>query len=85
MLEKLKILILEWVGTITDVSERILELKCRCGLPQGLKGFGPVVSSPIYSTGVGLILYGIDPAEENICAPRQGVRKWLDYLVEAFI
>ncbi len=66
---------------ITDVAERILEMRCRCGFPQDLKGLAPVVSSPIYSTGVGLILHGIE-AERKGYRDRRGMRRFLDYLVD---
>lgn len=69
---------------ITDVAERILETKCRWGSPQGLKGLAPVVGSPIYATGVGLILYGLDnPSVAQ--GSKRGVRRVLDYLVETFV
>ncbi len=70
---------------ITDVAERILETKCRLGKPHNLKSFNSVVSSPIYSTGVGLILYGMQPEEEQIAPPQSGMRRILDYLVDAFM
>ena len=70
---------------ITDVAERILEMKCRTGIPQGLKGFAPVVTSPIYSTGVGLILYGMQVQQQESNYRRGRVRRLLDYLIETFI
>lgn len=45
---------------ITDVAERILEFPTRVGMPQGLRGLAEVVSSPIYSTGVGLIKWAVE-------------------------
>lgn len=66
---------------ITDVAERILEIKCRRGLPQGLKGFATVVSSPIYSTGVGLVIFGLNSIQS---ASRQPgfLRRWLDFVFD---
>lgn len=69
---------------ITDVAERILEMKCRCGAPQGLKGFGHVVSSPIYATGVGLIYYGLDEQRRN-SHRRNGFRRFMDFLDDNFV
>jgi cell division protein FtsA len=40
---------------IAAVAERILDQPTRIGMPRGLRGMGELVSSPIYSTGVGLI------------------------------
>ena len=41
-----------------EVGERIFELPVRVGYPIGIKGLTDVVNSPMYSTGVGLVLYG---------------------------
>jgi len=45
---------------ITDVAERVLDFPTRVGMPQGLRGLSEVVSSPIYSTGVGLIKWAVE-------------------------
>ena len=68
---------------ITDVAERILEMKCRRGSPAGLKGFAHVVNSPIYATGIGLIYYGMEIRERE-SRKRSGVRRILDYLDDTF-
>lgn len=44
---------------IEAVAERMLEYPTRIGMPQGLRGMAEVVSSPIYSTGVGLIQWAV--------------------------
>jgi cell division protein FtsA len=41
-----------------ELSEMIFDLPVRKGIPKGFGGLLDVVSSPIYATGVGLILYG---------------------------
>jgi cell division protein FtsA len=43
---------------VIDVTEQIFDLPVRKGIPTGLEGMAEVLSSPIYSTVVGLILYG---------------------------
>ena len=43
---------------ITQLAERIFEMPVKVGVPQNLKGMSGVVSSPIYSTGIGLVLHG---------------------------
>jgi cell division protein FtsA len=43
---------------VTDVAEQIFDLPARKGIPVGLGGMAEVLSSPIYSTVVGLVLYG---------------------------
>jgi cell division protein FtsA len=44
-----------------DLAEEIFHMPVRLGLPQHVKGMAEVVQNPIYSTGVGLLLY----AREN--------------------
>ena len=41
-----------------ELASRVLELPVRRGTPKGVGGLADVVSSPIYATGVGLVLYG---------------------------
>lgn len=42
-----------------DLAERLFEMPAKVGIPQGLKGMSGVVSSPIYSTGIGLVVHGL--------------------------
>jgi cell division protein FtsA len=44
-----------------DLAEEIFHMPVRLGLPQHVKGIAEILKSPIYSTGVGLLLY----AREN--------------------
>lgn len=41
-----------------ELAEMIFDLPIRKGIPKGFGGLLDVVSSPVYATGVGLILYG---------------------------
>lgn len=41
-----------------ELGEKILKMPVRRGFPQGIGGLTDLVSSPIYATGVGLILHG---------------------------
>ena len=41
-----------------DLAEEIFHMPVRVGMPQSVKGLSDVVRNPIYSTGVGLLLYG---------------------------
>lgn len=50
---------------ITQLAERIFEMPAKVGIPQGLKGMSGVVSSPIYSTGIGLVLHGFVAEPQN--------------------
>ncbi len=43
---------------LVDLAEEIFHMPVRLGLPQHVAGLTDVVQNPIYSTGVGLLLYG---------------------------
>ncbi len=43
---------------MAELAEEILDLPVRLGLPRQVGGLTDVAKSPIYSTGVGLVLYG---------------------------
>jgi cell division protein FtsA len=69
-----------------DAAERYLGLPIRRGTPRNIGGLMDVVNSPIYATGVGLVLYGSENAQ---AAPRKfrsgGNLKRLWKWVEGFI
>jgi len=44
---------------VIELAEEIFHMPVRIGLPQGVKGLADIVRNPIYSTGVGLLLYGV--------------------------
>ncbi len=46
-----------------DAAERYLGLPIRRGTPKNIGGLMDVVNSPIYATGVGLVLYGAENAQ----------------------
>lgn len=43
---------------MVEVAEHVIGLPVRRGLPQGVGGLLDIVNSPMYATGVGLVLYG---------------------------
>jgi cell division protein FtsA len=45
-----------------ELAEEVFHVPVRLGLPQQVQGLSDVVRNPIYSTGVGLLLYGRDNA-----------------------
>lgn len=47
------------------MSEQIFGAPVRLGVPAHFKGLVDVISSPIYATGVGLVLYGMKRQERN--------------------
>ena len=57
-----------------ELAEQIFSMPVRRGIPQGVGGLIDVVSSPIYATGVGLVIYGSQHQEmENFNQGEQGV------------
>ncbi|RMG92533.1 MAG: cell division protein FtsA [Zetaproteobacteria bacterium] len=50
---------------VIELAEDIFDMPVRLGRPQGVGGLVDVVSSPMYATGVGLVLYGHRYRQEN--------------------
>ena len=48
---------------IDELGEQIFNLPTRVGYPRNIGGLRDVVSSPIYATAVGLLLYGAEKHE----------------------
>jgi cell division protein FtsA len=46
-----------------DVAERIFNVPVRIGTPQFVTGMPEVINNPIYATGVGLLIYGLQQRE----------------------
>ena len=42
------------------LAESVFGVPAKVGIPQGMKGMASVVSSPVYSTAVGLLIHGLD-------------------------
>ena len=43
---------------MTELAEEIMGVPVRRGVPRGIGGLVDVVKSPVYATGVGLVVYG---------------------------
>lgn len=43
---------------MVELAEQVFNLPARRGVPRGIGGLVDVVSSPMYATGVGLVIYG---------------------------
>jgi cell division protein FtsA len=50
---------------IAELTEKILDVPVRTGKPTGMTGLEQMVSNPIYSTGVGLLIYGWEQMKEG--------------------
>jgi cell division protein FtsA len=46
------------VEGVVELAESVLQMPVRLGMPQFVSGLRDVLQSPIYATGVGLLLYG---------------------------
>jgi cell division protein FtsA len=45
---------------VVELAESIFHLPVRLGSPSGMKGMTDIMDNPIYSTGVGLIQFGVE-------------------------
>lgn len=48
-----------------ELAEEIFHMPVRLGVPHSVKGMTDVVRNPIYATGVGLLLYGLQKQSEG--------------------
>jgi len=49
-----------------ELAEQIFDMPARLGRAQGCRGLEEVASSPIYATGVGLVLYGLTQKNQHL-------------------
>ena len=61
--------------SLPELAEEVLGMPVRRGLPQGFGGLTDVVRSPIYATGVGLLLYGARQQEGLFIGGRDTSRR----------
>lgn len=50
---------------VVELAEEIFHMPVRVGSPIGIHGLVDIVSNPIYSTGVGLLKYGLKQQEDS--------------------
>jgi len=50
---------------VVDLAEEIFHAPVRVGAPHNVAGLADIVRNPIYSTGVGLLLYGLKQFQEQ--------------------
>ncbi len=55
---------------VIELAEEIFHMPVRLGSPHNVRGLKDIVSNPIYSTGVGLLLYGIKQQQGSDSARR---------------
>lgn len=66
-------------GTI-QLAEQTFDLPVRLGIPQNIQGLTDMIESPVYATGVGLIIHGHKHAEETRF--RKGQRNVFDAITK---
>ena len=54
-----------------EMAEEVLSVPVRLGVPMHVGGLIDVISSPIYATGVGLVLYGMKRQDKNFFRIRE--------------
>jgi len=50
---------------VSELAEEIFHMPVRIGTPTGVKGLSDIVDNPIYSTGVGLLHFGVQEQLKN--------------------
>ncbi|WP_226645548.1 cell division protein FtsA [Microbulbifer variabilis] len=63
-----------------ELAEEIFHMPVRLAVPQGISGLIDIVSNPIYSTGVGLLMYAMQQEEvtERKTQPARNDNQWWD-------
>ena len=70
---------------VVELAEEIFHMPVSIGRPQGVTGLADIVKNPIYSTAVGLLLYGGEQQNDGLVLPSNAgmvtvvgrVRNWL--------
>ena len=60
---------------VEELAEEVFHMPVRIEMPKNVKGLSEVVRNPIYSTGVGLLIYG-QQARKNAVTPDPGGNLW---------
>lgn len=50
---------------MVELAEQVFDMPTKVGYPAGIDGSNEIISNPMYSTGVGLILWGFKKPEEK--------------------
>ncbi len=63
---------------VVELAEEIFHMPVRLGAPHSIRGLADIVDNPIYSTGVGLLQYGLQQQmqERNSSYPKQPDEGW---------
>jgi cell division protein FtsA len=76
---------------LADLAEKVLGVPARVGYPLEVSGLADAVEDPIYSTAVGLIMYGLPGAERFSEGPEEDsvlfkkildqMKKWIEQII----
>ena len=68
-----------------ELVEHVFNLPVRRGQPTGIGGLTDIVNSPMYATGVGLVLYGIKHVSRDYKRDGGSLGKWFQGIKKWFI
>jgi cell division protein FtsA len=72
---------------VVELAEEIFHMPVRLGAPQNIRGLTDIVNNPIYSTGVGLLLYAMKQHQDGGRGAQQHKEKqqsWLQQIKKMF-
>ena len=69
---------------IVELAEKIMALPVRTGKTRGVNDLDAIATSPIYSTGVGLVLYGWEQMKERKSGGRFKAKGWFQKMKNIF-
>ncbi|MGJ0485547.1 MAG: cell division protein FtsA [Methylomicrobium sp.] len=64
------------VTGLIELAEEIFHMPVRLGIPQNVMGLPEVVRNPIYSTGIGLLIYGKEHQNYGRSLENEGASWW---------
>jgi cell division protein FtsA len=64
------------VTGLIELAEEIFHMPVRMGIPQNVMGLPEVVRNPIYSTGIGLLIYGKEHQSYGRNIESEGTSWW---------
>ena len=68
-----------------ELAEQVFNMPVRRGQPTGIGGLTDIVNSPMYATGVGLVLYGIKHVSRDYKRDDGSLGKWFQGIKKWFI
>lgn len=71
---------------VIELAEEIFHMPVRLGAPQHIRGLSDIVNNPIYSTGVGLLIYAMKQQQEGRVSThvKENESSWFERLKKLF-